>query len=86
MVILGLDIDLWPSSAYTIVSHIFIAYHLAIARKWKSPHPPSVTEVISILNNHCLMEYMHAKAHLQVPTFYKNWIPWLTHSKCLTLT
>lgn len=39
MVLLSLDINPWPTAAHTILSHIFIAARLAIARDWKSPNP-----------------------------------------------
>lgn len=85
MVLLGLDLDHWPPQAHTILSHIFIATRLAIARHWKSLKPPSITKVILSLNNHCLMEYIYAMAHLQIPAFLKKWNSWLAHPKCSPL-
>lgn len=72
MVLLGLDMELWLCSSCTIISHVFIATRLAIAKGWKSLNSPSNTEITALLNNHCLIEFMHAKAYLQLPRFQKN--------------
>lgn len=40
LVLLGLGLDSWPPIFHTVLTHVLIATHLAIARKWKSPDPP----------------------------------------------
>lgn len=72
LVLLVLGLDSWPPTTHTVLTHVLIATRLAIVRKWKFPDPPSIKEVILLLNNHCLMEFMFAKAHGTLGSYTPN--------------
>lgn len=79
--LLGLAISTWPSQFQTVATHILIAARLEIARKWKSPQPPSLQDVTTTLNNPLKLEYFFSKAKLATAKFYNDWEPWLIESR-----
>lgn len=79
--ILGLGLDAWPRCMHNILTHILIVARLALARNWKSTFPPTTPQLVSILNEHLILEYRFAKAHLTMSRFYTLWSPWIRDSR-----
>lgn len=66
LALLGIGMDSWPFEFHMVVTHIFIAARLTIARLWKQPSASDLYTTIHTLNEHATNEYMFAKAHLSV--------------------
>lgn len=84
--LLGLDVPTWPKHIRVVATHILIAARLALARKWKSPQPPLLSDLIVLLNYHFHMEFAFAKANLNTALFLQKWEPWISDSRSTALS
>lgn len=69
--LLGLGLQAWHVQLHPMITHVLIAARLALARNWKSSHPPPTFQLcISILNQNLHMEYTVCMLEHIIP--YKN--------------
>lgn len=71
---LGIDALLYETQ-HTII-HIFLAARLSITRKWKTPFPPILTEVLDLTQVHCSYEQMMASCSGRLHCSLLKWSPW----------
>lgn len=81
----GLSVPNWPNRVRVLATHILIAARLALAKKWKSPQPPTRSDLIVLLNNHFQLEFSFAKANLTTVSFFQNWEPWIADPRSTAL-
>lgn len=67
----------WPIKVIPIVTHILIAARLSVAQAWKNPLTPTLSAVISSINDQCCMEFLFAKAHMAREKNTKHCSLWL---------
>lgn len=74
-----LDIDLIdiPSNFKILIHHILFAARLAIAQNWKTPHTPSLVELIRRVHFSCHSELFLSPFNPSPAKRYDAWSTWI---------
>lgn len=82
LVLLSIDLHLWPGDSRVVTAHIFIAARAAIASQLRKQSPPVFSKVLTRLNEQATYERMFAIQQLQWHKRQTEWPCWLPHPFC----
>lgn len=75
--LLGKPFPRLPRRSQTLLNQILTATRIAIAAKWKSPDPPTLTDVIKRVNSNRYFEERMAFLQNETPKFLQVWSVWV---------